>query len=301
MHHAALPTVPRTRAKVSFRICTCHSYLSPLHCHWGLLHTFFVSSSLVLRFSFADPLSLNSGSRSRRAKDKESQRGRGMAPPPAQPNQGTLGKLTGEERSGTNLALVEGRVAISRWIQRSRKPEKDWWLVVYSWHFWGLHNWEGDFLITVPDICDLTKALSWAEGDSIPTIFSRHLLAQAPVKQHFTRSLWLSYSKSHLPVPAEHLPSPLLPPLVLSTVLQLGRTAEVRGTQGHISPTWQAPASGGPQLFLMHIQETLGRPRSSEWCARLYLWQAAGHNLPSSLPVCFLTFPCFSSITHHLI
>lgn len=83
---------------------------------------------------------------------------------------------------------------------------------------------------------------------------------------------------------ASWAPSPLLPTLVLSPVLQLGRTAELRGTQElrePISPRWQAPASGGPQLFLRHIQETFGNAKE-QW---VLCW-TAGHNLPPSFPVC---------------
>lgn len=59
-------------------------------------------------------------------------------------------------------------------------------------------------------------------------------------------------------------PSPLLPMFVLSPVLQLGRTAELRGTQElrePISPRWQTPASAGPELFLTPIQETFGKAK----------------------------------------
>lgn len=83
-----------------------------------------------------------------------------------------------------------GRKGCHQQVNSGRqKTRKRLVVSVYSWQFWWLHNWEGRFLITVIDIRDLTKALSGAEGDSILTMFSRHLLAQAPVKQHFTRSL----------------------------------------------------------------------------------------------------------------
>ncbi|KAL2298342.1 hypothetical protein Nmel_015336 [Mimus melanotis] len=91
-----------------------------------------------------------------------------------------------------------------------------------------------------------------AQGSALLNTTKEHLANEQGRKEVEPTSPWW---KEGLSSAAEHLPSPLLPTLVLSPVLQLGRTAELRGTQElrePISPRWQAPASGGPQLLLMH-------------------------------------------------
>lgn len=126
-------------------------------------------------------------------------------------------------------------------------------------------------------------------------MFSRHLLAQAPLKRHFMRSLWLfllwitSSCASWAPFLLhccqclfwvqfcswEELQSSEVPRSSGSPFLQDGKHQLQLGQSFSSRPS----------------KKPLGRPRSSEGSAGLYLWQAAGHSLPPSSPACFPTFP----------